>query len=165
MRRIKIAVSMILAFMLCFSLLPLTALAADDTLASVTTDPSIESDAGAEASPTTVTEPDFSPEPTHISELTPIPEQTAIPTPIVTPEPYAAPSAYASATTVQPELIKVVSEPLVKVEYHYYDEAHSQDITEFSDYLISQHAAPPRIHPESAIRSRSFYSREREFYR
>jgi hypothetical protein len=158
MRRIKTAVSMILAFMLCFSLLPLTALA-DDTLASVTTDPSIESDADSEASPTTVTAPELSPEPTLIPELTPEPtflplitpvptpestpisEQTPIPTPIATPEPFASPSAYASATTVQPELIKVVSEPLVKVEYHYYDAAQSQDVTDYSDYaVVSSHS-------------------------
>ena len=53
-------------------------------------------------------------------------------------EPEAEPAASATEITpVEPELLKVVREPLVKVVYHYFDEAQNQGVTDFAGYAVS----------------------------
>lgn len=53
-------------------------------------------------------------------------------------EPETEPAASAAEITpVEPELLKVVREPLVKVVYHYFDEAQNQSVTDFAGYAVS----------------------------
>ncbi len=156
-RKTKTLFSMILAVMLFLSLMPLSAMAASGTWASGTDAPTTTAATATDflPEPTPITTPEPTPIPSPEAELTPEPELTSeptqIPANIFTPEPTpefptASPTEYATPTTaeltdVQPELIKVVSEPLVKVEYHYYDEAQSQGVMGFSDYaVVSSHS-------------------------
>ena len=143
-RKVKTLISVILAVVLCLSLLPVSAMATFATWATDTTAQGADASASMEASPTTAPAPEPSLEPLLESPL----ESSPAPSPILSEEsawePLASPSEYATPTTaeltdVQPELIKVVSEPLVRVEYNYYDA--SQSVTAFSDYaVVSSHS-------------------------
>ncbi len=149
MRRIKTTISIILAIILCASVFTGSAMATFATWAANSTAQGADASADMEATPTT-------------APIVPVQstEQSPESPPAVSPfsdeesawEPLASPSEYTTATTapqaeyatpttaeltdVQPELIKVVSEPLVRVDYHYYDEAQSQNIANLSDYII-----------------------------
>ncbi len=115
--------SLLLALILCLSIAPVSALAEmlpaeppagekqiELPTASVTTTP--------EASEPLESDESASPAPTQPASST----------------------SPAEITSVEPELVKVVSEPLVKVVYHYYD-AETKNAAEFSDYAIaSSHA-------------------------
>ncbi len=157
MKRNKTIISILLAIVLCLSLLPASAMATFATWATDTTAQGDDASASMEATPTTVP----APEPSLKPSLEPSLESPPAASPISGEEfawaPLASPSEYTTATTVpqteyatpttvpltdvQPELIKVVSEPLVRVDYHYYDEAQNQSITEFSDYaVVSSHS-------------------------
>ncbi len=124
MRKIsKKAAGLILAVILCFSFLPVPVAAANDAAPGKTTQP-IEAPAATEV-PVLTAEP--SPEPAM--------EPASAPTTEPTVEPVQEPTAEMPITTVvQPELLKVVDEPLVKVEYRYYDEALNQSATDFDSY-------------------------------
>jgi hypothetical protein len=55
-------------------------------------------------------------------------------------EKIAAPSSSAGnppAVKIEPELVKVVDKPLVQVVYHYYDADQNQDVGSFADYTIA----------------------------
>ena len=66
------------------------------------------------------------------------PEPSTEPTEPAEEEPAAEQEAPATQLTpVEPELLKVVSRPLVQVVYHYFDEAQSQDVTDFAGYAVS----------------------------
>ncbi len=131
-RKLKTLISTILPIILCLSLLPASSMATFHTWATDTDADSTSSPASTNASPTTA--PIFTPE--SAAEPTQQPTQApASEAPTGTPSEYATPTT-AELSDVQPEYLKVVTEPLVRVEYHYYDEAQSQSISDFSDYAI-----------------------------
>lgn len=122
---IKLA-GIILAVMLCLSLLPVSAMAEnvgsgsdDPSAVSETALPESTPEASAESTPASTDEQPVSTEvPPSESQLEPE---------SVTP----------SMSDIQPELIKMVDAPLVKVQYHYYDEAQNADITDFEAYTVN----------------------------
>ncbi len=77
-RKTKTIISMVLVAILCLSLLPLSALATDDIMASETTARD-DSEDGAQATPTTATATDNTPMPENTPEPTRIPANIFMP--------------------------------------------------------------------------------------
>ncbi len=128
----KRAIWLLLAIALCFSLIPMSAMATGEAVSGDTQQ--------GEPAPSVEPAPEPAPEPTPEPTSDPALESTAEPTMEPTPEQSAETPI---PTEVQPELLKVVESPLVNVVYHYYDDAQSQSVTDFSEYaVVSSHAYP-----------------------
>ena len=150
MRQIsKRTIGLILVIVLCFSMLPMSALAAaDEAIPDITTEAPETAPATPSPEPVSseIPEPQISeaPEPQN-SEAPEIPEnEVPEPTESATPETptdaVTAPTESAAPepeiSDVQPEFVKVVDQPLVKVAYHYYDETDNQSVSSFEDYTV-----------------------------
>ena len=147
---------MLMAIILCLSLLPLTAMAesggtvpSETPAVSETTAPEPDSTAEPDTEPAPEQAPEPAPDDAQEPDAEPAPEDLLESTPEVTEEPGAEPTQEPAADSVQepaaaapdlsgvqPELAKTVAWPLVKVEYRYYDDAASTDITGFDRYSV-----------------------------
>lgn len=141
-KRTKSFLGILLALMLCLPLIPTTAFAATEDIGSSDTSQvdEIPSEEPAEELPPEYVD-EASPVPDEgTGEVAPEPGDDAAAEP-AEEEPEEIPTAPISELTpVDPELVKVVDEPLVKVMYHYYD-AQTQEVASFEEYLVlSTHA-------------------------
>ncbi|MDL2236418.1 type IV secretory system conjugative DNA transfer family protein [Christensenellaceae bacterium OttesenSCG-928-K19] len=130
MRKIsKKTIGLLLVIVLCFSMMPMSAMAtAEGTTAPITEEtPDNQGDAPADAP----------------SDEAPKPSEAPTPAPSEAPEPSAGPEvtdstvSYAAPIEVAPELVKVVDKPLIEVVYHYYDAAQNQNVGSFEEYTVA----------------------------
>ncbi len=137
-------ISVILLVMLCLSLLPAMAMAADSE-ASVpesgqTSDATASSDASSStpeaASGPVSSEPEPPAESIPVPTAEPAPESTPEPASESLPEPTAEPDPAPPLAGIRPELFKVAAQPLIRVEYHYYDDTKPSTATDFDGYTV-----------------------------
>ncbi len=171
-KRTSKIISVILLVMLCLSLLPVMAMAAESGLppseAVSGTESGSSTESVAESIPVSVVEPASDPAPEQVvtsepasSETEPAPESSVEPEPESTPgeavestpepvsdpelEPTPAPEAepqpYPELPTITPQPHRVVAEPLIKIEYRYYDDSQPATVTDLGGYsIVSTHS-------------------------
>ena len=142
-KRFKRILGIMLVLVMCLSLMPVVALAEGATDSGVTeqteeipnaisAEPSDDSSSVPVGSGTA--EP-VTGEPAQ-STPTPAPEEPAeSPAPIESAPAEATPTT--AITPVEPELVKVVDKPLVRVDYHYYADSPEQVIVEYAAYTVA----------------------------
>ncbi|MDR2515398.1 MAG: class B sortase [Christensenellaceae bacterium] len=146
-KRFKRILGIMLVLMMCLSLLPVVALAEGSSDAGVIGQTEeIPNEIPSEPTDDSSSVPDDSgpvesqPPPAE-STPTPVPEESKPDE--TTPEPDTGepaeptPAPTTPITPVQPELVKVVDKPLVRVDYHYFSDSPEQVIVEYAAYTVS----------------------------
>lgn len=148
-KRFKCILGIMLVLMMCLSLMPVTALAEDTTDTGVISQTESVPDETTPAPSDDSSTPDDSgpvePDPGDVVESTPPPasEEPVEPTPPAEEEPaesmppISEPTPTVPITPVEPELVKVVDKPLVRVDYHYYADSPEQVIAEYAAYTLA----------------------------
>ncbi len=154
-KRFKCILGIMLVLMMCMSLMPVTALAEGTTDTSVISQtesvPDETSSAPSDDSSMSDDSGPVEPDPGDVVESAPPPasEEPVEPTPPAEEEPAESmppisvptPTPTAPITPVEPELVKVVDKPLVRVDYHYYADSPEQVIAEYAaNTLASNHS-------------------------
>lgn len=135
----KKAIGLILAIALCIAMIPMSAMAMDDTVVSnamEAQDGDADDSVPAQTNQTALPKPSNSEVYVERGSEASAAQGDEATAPASTEAP-ANPDVVVSAVSdVQPELTKVVDQPLVEVVYHYYDTDQNQDIGRFEDYSV-----------------------------